>query len=152
VAPADAIVTVRSLPRRFREALARADHAAGSGPDASRAVLAAAARTTAALDAIDTALRRVELEDNPAIDVPPEDPSAHLDVGPAPAVLDRLAERADAVAALMAGIHGSDWSRTGQGPQGPVSALDLARLAVRIAVEQLREAERAAGPEPDEAD
>jgi hypothetical protein len=40
----------------------------------------------------------------------------------------------------MAGIHGDEWTRTAQGPAGMVSALDIARLGVRIGVERLRAA------------
>ena len=43
----------------------------------------------------------------------------------------------------MADIGGQDWTRTGETTNGPVTALDIAQLAVRIGIEHLRAGEAA---------
>jgi hypothetical protein len=57
--------------------------------------------------------------------------------------LARLGDIAGSVADAMADVHGDTWSRPGQAAAGEVSALEIARLGVRIGVEHLRAAERA---------
>ncbi|HEX3424521.1 MAG TPA: DinB family protein [Acidimicrobiales bacterium] len=147
VSPQDAIVTLRSLKRRFAEAFDRADP-----PDAVSQPFAGglspldhAAWTATALDQLGAALHQVLVADDPEVRLPPEDPPAGAGGGggdPA-AVLARLGERADALAAAMSEVHGKDWSRTGRGPSGEVTALDIARLAVRLGIDHLRAAETA---------
>lgn len=153
VSPADAIATLRSLRRRFTEILDRAQQsgeAEQSGENvaaasSSSSLLTHAAWTARAIEAVGVALHHVMVEENPAVDLPPIDPPAGGGSGgeSAEAVLARLGDQAEAVAGAMADLHGDDWSRRGRGPHGEVSALDIARLGIQIAVEHLRAAERA---------
>jgi hypothetical protein len=148
----DAIVTLRSFRRRFAEAF---DQAEGADVLSERPQGTAwsprerAAATATALAAIGVALKQVMVSENPAVQLPEADAA-----GPAPALphgegetpaatLAHLGEVARSVADLMAEIHGDAWTRTGQTPGGQVSALDIARLGVRIGVEHLRGAEQA---------
>jgi hypothetical protein len=140
VSPQDAIVTLRSLRRRFAEAF---DEAEGAGlPGLSLSEHAAA--TATALEAIGSALERVMVADDPEITLPSVNlgGGAGADQNPA-TVLARLDDVARSVADAMAKIHGQDWARTGRTPAGKVSALDIARLGVRIGVEHLRAVEQA---------
>jgi hypothetical protein len=143
VSPQDAIVTLRSLRRRFAEAF---DEAEGAGLSGS-SPLEHAAATATALQAIGSALERVMVADDPEITLPPVDlagtgGAVRSDRNRA-GVLARLDDVARSVADTMAKIHGEDWSRTGRTPAGEESALDIARLGVRIGIEHLRAAEQA---------
>jgi hypothetical protein len=151
VSPTDAVVTLRSLPRRFTEAFSRAEgadviarEAAGGG----LSPLAHAAWTATALEAIGSAFRKVQESTNPRIELPPVDPPGPAG-GPTdtPAsVLGRLGDVARSVADALAAVHGEDWLRTGQTATGTIAALDIARHGVRIGIEHLRAAEGAIGP------
>ncbi len=156
VSPTDAVVTLRSLPRRFGEAFDRLAGAGGAddddvtrGPaDGGLSPLAHAAWTASALEEIGSAFRRVQEVSNPPITLPPLDPPGPV-VGPddtVASVLARLGERARSVADAMAAVHGEDWLRTGQAATGPVSALDIARYGVRLGVEHLRAVEASIHP------
>jgi hypothetical protein len=141
VSPQDAIVTLRSLRRRFAEAFEDGEKAGLSG----LSPLADAAWTATALEAIGSALERVRVADDPEIALPSVDSTGGAgarDQDPA-AVLARLDDVARSVADTMAKFHGEDWTRTGRTPAGEMSALDIARLGVRIGVEHLRAAEQA---------
>jgi hypothetical protein len=153
VSPTDAVVTLRSLPRRFTEAFNRAGGAGTAGRDEVLArrpaggglsPVAHAAWTATALDEVASAFRRVQEATNPLIELPTVDPpSPVVGAGDTPAsVLARLGASARSVADTLAAVHGEDWLRTGQAPSGPVSALDIARHGVRIGIEHLRAAER----------
>jgi hypothetical protein len=138
VSPQDAIVTLRSLRRRFAEAFDEAEGAGLSGlslPEHANV-------TATALEAIGSALERVMVTDDPEITLPSAHPGggAGADQNPA-TVLARLDDVARSVADAIAKIHGQDWARTGRTPAGTVSALDIARLGVRIGVEHLRAVE-----------
>lgn len=159
VSPQDAIVTLRSLRRRFAEAFDQGEHADDSAQRPAAGGLSPvehAASTASALSVIGTALHRVVSADNPRVELPNGDPTATAagvsggtGTGDSAAtVLARLGEIARSVADAMADIHGDAWSRTGQVATGEVSALGIARLAVQIAIDHLRAAERAmsAGP------
>jgi hypothetical protein len=140
VSPIDATVAIRSLPRRFGEAFARATSPQQVTPE----VLGHAAWTATALDSIRGTLRRVVLERNPSIELPPADPPAPVTVIGSPAtVLARLAAAASGLADAMADIGGHDWTRTAQTTNGPVTALDIVQMAVRIGIEHLRAGEAA---------
>jgi hypothetical protein len=153
VSPRDAVATLRSLRRRYAEAFDQADDAGELGrrpADGGLSPRQHAAWTAIALDAIGSALQRVMVTSNPSIELPPVDPA-----GPVPdgadnpsAVLSGLGDTARWVADAMADMHGEDWARTGHAATGDVSALDIARLAVQIAVEHLRAAEAAIGAPP----
>ncbi|MDQ6617015.1 MAG: hypothetical protein M3083_20285 [Actinomycetota bacterium] len=151
VSPSDANVTVRSLPRRFAEAFDRADSPddlVRRPPEGGLSPLEHAAWTAEALEAIGSALGRVLVAGDPQVELPPVNPPGATGGGggdPA-AVLARLGDAARSLADAMADGHGQDWSRTGRTPSGNVSALDIARLAVRIGVEHLRAAEEELKP------
>jgi hypothetical protein len=150
VSPSDAAVTLRSLRRRFAEVFAAAEPA-GAPADAIRrrpqdgglSPVEHAAWTATAVEALHPALRRVALEHDPGLELPPVDVDPPVGGGTLDpqAELARLAAAAEAMATTIADIHGIDWDRSGHTADGPVRALDIARLAVRIAVEHLRAAE-----------
>jgi hypothetical protein len=156
VSPQDAIVTFRSLRRRFAEAFDQAEDAGDVTrlrDGASLSPLQHAASTASALQAIGIAVERVNVAENPEISLPPVVPA-----GPGggsatrataggestpPAVLAHLGDIAGSVADGMAEMHGDDWTRTGRTPEGEVTALDIARLGVRIGIDHLRAAQEA---------
>jgi hypothetical protein len=161
VSPLDAVATLRSLRRRFGQVLTLAPAAAaGIGdpdellrrrPGPGLSPIEHAAWVAAALPRLEASLRRVLVEDGAVVDLPPVDvdppvPGAGADTG-ADAALDvvaRLGHAAEASADFMASVHGADWTRRGCTGEGrPVSALDIARLAVRIGIEHLNGAEQA---------
>jgi len=149
VSPQDAIVTLRSFRRRFAEAFDQSDDDDGATqrpPGGGLSPVEHAAATASALGVIGSALHQVMSAENPHVELPSGAPAAGT--GETAAVLARLGEMAQSVADAMADIHGDAWSRTGQTAAGEVSALDIARLAVRTGIEHLRAAEQAisAGP------
>lgn len=148
--PQDGIVTLRSLPRRFRAALRPvADDdldefverigAAGRSPmdhlvDAGRS-----------LTLLQHAFEQVQHHDRPVVPPAAIDPSAR----DWPAVhgslddeLTQLADTATAFAAVADRVPAADWGRTGTvaGSDAEMDALDLLREAVRTAITDLRAA------------
>jgi len=155
VSPSDAAVTLRSLRRRFNEVLTRPAVVEAPGDplhrrpaDGGLSPVEHAAWVATALPAVDRALRQVLVESNPEIDLPPVDVPAPVEGGDldAHAVVEVLGDAADALAGTIAGVNGADWTRTGHSQDGPVTALDVGRLAVRIGVEHLRGAEQVLSP------
>jgi hypothetical protein len=146
LSPPDAIVALRSLPRRFRAA-ATPNPDDGPVPDAVRVALGAAGTAAAQLDAIGDQLRQVLVHDSPALAAPP----APAPGDPATA-LDRLTVAATTLADLAERQDASAWARTGRRGGATETAADLLRDAVRAAIEQLRVAERAWGDRRDEDD
>jgi hypothetical protein len=154
VSPWDAAVTLRSFPRRFRTALTlpedeqRPDDVVHRRPHAG--VLSAAehaAWTASAIREVDTEFRKVMIEHDPELDLPPVDVAPPVAGGedPTDAVLARLESAATSLADRIGDVHGEEWSRTGRLPGSDgakVSALDVVRLSVQIGVEHLRAAER----------
>lgn len=152
VSPGDAAVTMRSLPRRYGSALAGAadedthELATRTGPDGASALdhLAAAARGTTLLH---QALKQVLQQDDPVLVPAVTDPGARAWEHPTDleGELALLAEEAPAMADTIDGAHGKDWARTATvaGGGGEVSALDVAREAVRTGIDHLKAAEAA---------
>ncbi|MHB8464436.1 MAG: hypothetical protein ACYDH6_08355 [Acidimicrobiales bacterium] len=164
VTPADAIVALRSLPRRFGELLSGdagdpdgpdaerpdRDGQGGGGPDADRArarrlVLAHAGQAATAITAITADLERVLATDDPALasdarvaTAPADDPSAPTDD---PTALERLATAAAAAAGAASHQPADAWTRTGRRRDGTVTAGELLREAVHAGVHHLRAAE-----------
>jgi hypothetical protein len=152
--PPDAVVAVRSFPRRFRELLLAAeDQEQGLASRPGRDGWSAAAHAAAAaalLDQVADVFRQVAVSDDPVID-----PPAVID-GPVPgaavpttvptsvmAVLEALDGASRHLATAMDAVKGEDWRRTGRDREGQVwSALDVARLGVHAGVHHLRAAER----------
>lgn len=147
VSPPDAAVTLRSLRRRFAEAFDQAEtEKQVTTPDRSGvSPLGRAAWVTDALSQIGAALRGVFFSENPTIQLPPPDPPTPVGAADVASVLARLGETAGAVADQIAEVHGEDWNRSGLANGATVTALDIARLGVGIAIDQLRAAETAIG-------
>lgn len=146
VSPRDAVATLRSLRRRYAEAFDQADDPEDLGrrpPGGGLSPRQHAAWTASALDAIGSALQHVVVTSNPSIELPPVDPPGPVADGAdnPSSVLSGLGDTARWVADAMADVHGDDWARTGRTATGDVSALEIARLAVQIAVAHLRAAE-----------
>jgi hypothetical protein len=135
--PPDAIVALRSLPRRFRATVMPTPDDMPT-PEAVGIALDAAGRAAEELDAIGAQLRRVVVNDNPELVAPP--PAEPGDPGTA---LDRLTASANAVAELAQSQPASAWVRTGRRGGSTVTAADLLREAVGAGVAELRTAERA---------
>lgn len=172
LSPADAIVALRSLPRRFTEVFAgAADTADGDGdgdggtvapayrPDADGWTpvghLVAAARAVGLATA---ALRALWRDDDPEVAREAVDTARRVrDPAPGGPVGDRCAELAwevDALVELAGGHHGDDWARTAtvEGTREQVRALDVLRVAVDDAVGHLTSARAALGGRSGDAD
>ncbi len=155
VAPSDAAVTMRSLPRRFRSLFATPaddpgegaedDLAHRVGPEGRSAAdhLAVVVRSLALLE---RALDQVLIHDRPVLHPAVVDEAARTwEAGEqvVGGLLAELAERSQALAARIERTPAGDWSRRGAvAGDGEVSALDLVREAVRTAVDHLHAAER----------
>jgi len=144
VSAPDAVVAIRSLRRRFAEAFDQVEDPADLTRQAAgaRSPVDHAVWTADALAMIATALRQVLVADHPEVALPSLDPSGALSKATdSTAALAQLGDSARALADTMAEVPGNDWSRTGHGPTGEVSALDIVRLGVQIGIEHLRAAE-----------
>lgn len=154
LAAPDAVVALRSYPRRFRSAvLPLADDptveafAERIGPDGHSAVeIVVAVANTWVL--VGQALRQVLISDDAVVHAGATDPSQRTwEVPPGTSVdgaLDRLADEAEALAAAVDAVPSRDWSRTGAvAGGGTVTALDLVREAVRTGAQGLVDAEAA---------
>ena len=141
--PPDAVVALRSFPRRFRALVPPGD---GTDDDHDRerraAAEHAAAGAAAAIDAATADLRRVLLEDGP-----------ELGGAPPPAAGDpvaRVAASATALADLAAAQPASVWARTGRRGGATVTAADVLRMAVDTAAGELRGAPEGGPADDDE--
>ncbi len=143
LSPPDAVVALRSLPRRFRAAATPNPEDAPT-PDAVRTALDAAGTAAAQLGAIGAQLRQVLVHDSPELGAPPASP------GDEASALDRLTAAANDLADLADHQPSSVWARTGRRAGASLTAADLLREAVDAAIAQLRVAERAWGGRPDE--
>jgi hypothetical protein len=158
--PADAVVALRSFPRRFAELAGpeagdEASEAAASGASAASAtsategrqrwavVAAEAGQAAEAIAAISEDLRKVLIEDGPALATTGDTATAVRHGGDPATAFDRLRAAADATAALVDHQPAEAWGRTGTRPEGPVTAIDLVRDAVHAGVHHLRQAEAA---------
>ena len=146
VGPGDAVVALRTYPRRFRAVL--------TGPDERHeelvrrrpatgawSALEHAAHVADALEQVAAALQRVAVSDEPAVSV---DGAGEPGASSVDDVLDRLASAANRVASAADGVHGEDWARTGRLPgDRTVSALDLLRHGAHVGAHHVRAAQRA---------
>jgi hypothetical protein len=147
ISPADAVVALRSLPRRYREA------AGDPGPEQAehRALVAAeAAQAASAIAALGEDLRRVLISDDPALtttdDTATSTNGAAGEAGPdLEAAIARLAEATTGVVDLVEGQPATAWKRTGHRASGPRSAATLLGEAVHAGVHHLRLAQQSAG-------
>jgi hypothetical protein len=142
--PPDAIVALRSLPRRFRATvMPNPDDA--PAPDAVGIALDAAGTAAAQLDAIGAQLRGVLLTDSPGLGaLPPTGPGDRSNA------LDRLTAAATGLADLARSQPASAWVRPGLREGRTLTAADLLREAVDVAIRQLRVAEAAWGGDANE--
>ncbi len=145
VRPPDAIAAIRSYPRRYRRLLVRLDDEEGAGivtrrpaPDQWSA-LEHAVHVADVIEAAGEALERVQVHDDPSIDVEPGPPR------PAPVddVLHRLTTASERLASTADSIAGKDWQRSGRLRDGErVTALSLIRHAVHVGAHHRRAIER----------
>ncbi len=145
VRPPDAIVAIRSYPRRYRGLLVRLDDEEGAGIVTRRpgpgqwSALEHAVHVADVLEAVARALERVRLHDDPTVDVEVGPPGQE----PVDAVLDRLEAASEQLASVADAMAGKDWQRSGRLPTGePVTALALLGHAVHVGAHHRREVER----------
>lgn len=153
LSPPDAVVALRSLPRRYETLFAGIDDS--ERPDDLAQIPAtdgwtAIGHVVAASRAIGLAARALEevlRTDDPSIDRQVVERSRRVeDPAPGGSIDERVSElgwEADALADAADGVAPADWARSGSlaGTGRPVSALDLLRAAVEAGVEHLRLAE-----------
>ena len=145
VKPPDAIAAIRSYPRRYRRLLVRLDDEEGAAivtrrpaPDQWSAI-EHAVHVTDVLDAVGDAVERVQVHDDPSIDVETGPPRR----APVDEVLRRLDMASDRLASVTERIAGKDWQRSGRLRDGErVTALALVRHAVHVGAHHRREVER----------
>lgn len=153
ISPNDAVTALRSYPRRYRSALAPiADDESIEelgqrvGPDGESAVglTAGAVRTWTVLR---EALRQIQVSDTPVVHAAVVDPRQRQWEAPVresvASVLEQLDDEAAAFADAVAAVPGDQWTRTASvAGGGTVTALDVAREAVRVGHDQLGAIER----------
>lgn len=151
MAPPDAVVAVRSLPRRWRGAFARAGddekteavlrrRPAGGGPSA----VESACRVAEALALLEAHVRRATVSDQPDLspaDVSPDRVASCASAAPE-AVLDQVAAAADALAAALDEVPPGAWLRPATLDGRLTDVRGLARAAAHDGTHHLREAER----------
>lgn len=157
LSPSDAVVALRSLPRRFRAVLAppeRDEPGAPPDPDdiAHRpgtdgaSALDHARQAARAIDAARMAVHTVFTVDGPAVDLMPLDASAAGTSAGATAdqALRELDEATSRMAAEIEHVAADSWGRIGTiaGANGSLTALDIVRRAVDAGVTHLKAAER----------
>jgi hypothetical protein len=147
MSPQDAVAILRSLPRRWRSALAfDLDAAEPEAVLAERPFPAAwsalehAGHVRDVLHALSIRLLRVLREDDPVLpqthDTPP---SGANEQGPG-VILAALALTAEQLAQCIETTSSSEWHRSGRRGQARVRAIDLVREAVHEGTHHLREA------------
>jgi hypothetical protein len=154
LAAPDAVVALRSYPRRFRSAVlpiaddptveAFAERIGPAGHSAVEIVVAVA--NTWVL--IAQSLRQILINDDAVVHAGVVDPAERTwEVPPGTSVdgaLERLAEEATTLADAVDAVPSRDWSRTGSiAGGGSVSAIDLVREAVRTGAQGLADSEAA---------
>jgi hypothetical protein len=152
LAAPDAVVALRSYPRRFRNAVLPINDdptveafAERIGPDGHSAVEVVVSVANSWV-LIGQALRQVLINDDAVVHGGATDPAQReWEVPPGTSVdgaLDRLADEATALADAVDAVPSRDWSRTGTVAGGAtVTALDLVREAVRTGSQGLADAE-----------
>jgi hypothetical protein len=145
LSPGDAVVAVRSFPRRWRrlftavleheddgEALLHAPLGGGSSPAARlHRVMVVFQRTVRHLD-------QLWSQQDPALDEVGEDGLDRATTTPVSTLLDDLVAVAGRLAAAIERYRGEQWSRSGHRRGDQVTALDLAREAIHEASHDLR--------------
>jgi hypothetical protein len=149
MSPPDAVVTLRSLPRRWRGLFGDVEDDSDVGELASRRPSAGArsalehlVHTASALEAAARHIRLVRATDRPSLDGPPQ-PGRSGDEASLPRALDQLDAAARSAAKEVESVPGTAWSRTGERSGRSVDLLTLTRETVRTGVEGLHAAEAA---------
>lgn len=130
--PPDAIVALRSFPRRYRELLL------GEDDEPRPEVLVEAGRAAAAIASITDDLERVLVTDDAPVRSAPSVATDALDPGDPSTALDRLTAVTTRAAALASSQPPDAWTRKGVRSSGPVTAGELLREAVHAGVHHLR--------------
>ena len=151
IQPPDAVVAVRSLPRRWRGAFAKAGdeedieallrrRPADGGP----AALEHACRVAEVLGLLEGHVRRTTVADQP--DLSPADASpdrvAACAEGAPESVLDQLSGAAEVMASALDAVPSGSWLRPATLDGRLTDVRGLARAAVHEGTHHLREAER----------
>jgi hypothetical protein len=149
----DAIVALRSYPRRFRQAFAVGpdeidieELAHRLSPDGHSAI-EALHDTTSTLVLLDQALHQVAVHDDPVLHPAVGDTDARgWPLPPGFTVMQGLDELDAEIGVLVEAaerVHGEDWNRSGRvAADGTITALDVLREAVLVGVHGLRRAEQ----------
>jgi len=147
--PPQIAVTIRSLPRRYRSALAEleaADVDLGAAGRTGESPLVIVDDATRSLMVIDRGLEQVLLHDQPMVMAAVMDPAARQWEQPAgdrATILDALGDIATELADRIDEAPTDAWSRPAEvAAHGSVDALAIAREAARTGVERLRDLER----------
>jgi hypothetical protein len=150
VSPGDAIVAIRSFPRRYTEVLARPDDDDLPDDPAKRrpspgewSALEHAGLVPVVMNGIAEAVRIIEIRDRPDVALPDE--SQPPPVGSVEEVLAQLHAASDHLVGVLDGVPTSDgWTRAGRLPGGEeLTAIWLVRHAVHVGSHHLRLAEAA---------
>lgn len=153
LSPADAVVALRSFPRRYREVLRPIDDdesidemAQRLGPD-GRSALEVAVDTVRTWALQREALRQIQLADTPVVHPAVLDPAErHWEIPADDDVASVVAQLADGATDLADDIErvpSGDWTRHANAAGGrSISALDIVREAVRVGRDDLDEATR----------
>ena len=146
MSPADAVVALRSFPRRYRALLLRPD--AEDDPESivarkpsadSPSALEHAASVAALLEGAADDIERTLIQDRPTLGR--QRPHAGPVLGLA-ATLERLDTAAEHLAEIAERARGEEWSRTATVDGQPTRALTLLQRAVGEGAGRLRDIER----------
>jgi hypothetical protein len=146
VSPRDAVVALRSFPRRYRERVETIRRSGGGDQlmgcrllPSRWSVVEYLGHVRDAFHVVADRLDRVLVSDHPALGaLPAETPSPDRQAPPE-ALLADLATAADRLARLAADVRGEDWWRSGVLRDTPVTALELLRAAVHEGAHHLRD-------------
>jgi DinB family protein len=151
ISPPDAVVTVRSLPRRWRGAFAKAGDEDDTEallrrrpPDGRPSAVELACRVAEALALLGGHVRRTAVSEQPDLspaDVAPDRVAACAERSPE-AALDQLAGAADALAAALDAVPSGAWLRPATLDGRLTDVRGLARAAAHEGTHHLREVER----------
>ncbi len=155
MSPKDAVVAVRSFPRRYRALLAtpgsadRPDAVFRRRPDSSTwSALEYTGHVADRLDHLGPAIRRITVEDHPAISVFDNDQrateQAYNDLDRTE-VLGWLDLACAELASVLEGVSPDDWTRIGLLAGVPRDALTVARDGVHEGSHHLRDVQPGAG-------
>lgn len=152
LSPNDAVVAMRTWPRRYREAFAPRDDGSMAeiamrlGPEGVSA-LELAVQSVRTWILLEKALHDIRLTDSPTLHPAVADPSARAWDSYATetleSVLDQIDDASTSLADAIEEMPTTDWTRTANVAGGTeIDALSVAREAVRVGADNLRAIER----------